>query len=194
MTPSKHQTLTKIAWSIVSDYPTYEDKEELFSAAYLSGAEYEGDNLYGHMRSAVRYYVLTEPSPVSLPYNSRTVSVVNKSKSGGNPQGHTERAIVAALSGCDSLEEFTLVETRTAEDFLEQKEREEVLTYLMEYGIHYLPARQRDAIKCLYFGELEVYDYCVMYDCTRNALYKAADRGVGMLERMTVSYKQQTGL
>lgn len=193
MTPEKHETLTKISWSIVSDYPAYEDKDELFSVAYLSGAEYEGDNLYGHMRSAVRYHALTEASPVSLPYNSRTVSVVNKSKAGGIPQGHTERAIVAALSGCDSLEEFTLVETRTAEDTMAQKEEAEVFEYLVEHGLRYLQPRQRDAIRCLYLDQLDAYDYCVIYDCTRNALYKAADRGVHMLTNM-VAERQQNGL
>jgi len=129
---SDNQTeyLMKAASLLASRYKDSQEYQDLYQEGFLAGWEAlsEGADMpiaIGEMRSAMRDYMNISMSPVSVPKSGEVRAFLKRLKSadGSDPQGSTEMALWAALTGStEGIQPNTLGTDRGAEEELIEKD------------------------------------------------------------------------
>jgi len=129
---SDNQTeyLMKAASLLASRYKDSQEYQDLYQEGFLAGWEAlsEGADMpiaIGEMRSAMRDYMNISMSPVSVPKSGEVRAFLKRLKSadGSDPQGSTEMALWAALTGStEGIQPNTLGTERGVEEELIEKD------------------------------------------------------------------------
>ena len=130
MSDNQTEYLMKAASLLASRYKDSQEYQDLYQEGFLAGWEAlsEGADMpiaIGEMRSAMRDYMNISMSPVSVPKSGEVRAFLKRLKSadGSDPQGSTEMALWAALTGStEGIQPNTLGTDRGAEEELIEKD------------------------------------------------------------------------
>jgi len=130
ITEEHSEYLMKAASLLASRYKDTQEYQDLYQEGFLAGWEAlsEGADMpiaIGEMRSAMRDYMNISMSPVSVPKSGEVRAFLKRLKDadGSDPQGSTEMALWAALTGStEGIQPNTLGTERGVEEELIEKD------------------------------------------------------------------------
>ena len=130
MSDNQTEYLMKAASLLASRYKDSQEYQDLYQEGFLAGWEAlsEGADMpiaIGEMRSAMRDYMNISMSPVSVPKSGEVRAFLKRLKSadGSDPQGSTEMALWAALTGStEGIQPNTLGIDRGVEEELIERD------------------------------------------------------------------------
>jgi len=158
------------------------DKEEYFQIAYLEGLEAreKGTNVYSAMKGKVSHKLSTSGAPVEVPSSGKNNAAMAKIRRGEEPETEAEVRMAATVGAHTEVLPITVVTTDTPESLLIDSQLQQMLAYCLT-SHKVLSARQKESIKCVFFGSPTQEDYLHKYGVERWSLWRSVNKALAKM-------------